>query len=362
VNHPLPPSLPRGEGKGEGEYKRTGRRLNMKKRLAFMVFLILLASAVLVTQYGSAQAEVITLKAINAWPKNSAEGNTSLNFFLESVEKLVAQKYPGELKINMIGGPEVVKIQDQVQSAQTGMVDIVHTTNAYYVHLLPEADAMKLSHLTPWEERASGAWAYYNDMHEKKLGLYFIGRIGTDLPFSLYLTKPIKTADLKGFNIRVSPMYIQLVKGLGGNPLVIPPTEVYSALERNVCDGYGWPAIGIREWGWEKYTKYIVEPSFYSGPHPMVMNLKVWNGLPQKFKDVINQAALEAERKTVAFYEAERKKEIPLLKQAGLQVIDLPPAEKEKFLKIADDEGWKDVLAKCPETGPKLRALLTKKK
>jgi hypothetical protein len=43
-------------------------------------------------------------------------------------------------------------------------------------------------------------------------------------------------------------------------------------------------------------------------------------------------------------------------------VIDLPPAEKEKFLKVADDEGWKDVLTKCPETGPKLRALLTKKK
>jgi TRAP-type C4-dicarboxylate transport system substrate-binding protein len=199
-------------------------------------------------------------------------------------------------------------------------------------------------------------------MHEKKLGLYFIGRIGTDLPFNLYLTKPIKTADLKGFNIRVSPMYLQLVKGLGGNPVVIPPTEVYTALERKVVDGYGWPAVGIREWSWEKHTKYIVEPSFYSGPHPMVMNLKVYNGLPQKFKDVINQAAMEAEKKTVALYEEMRKKEMPLLKQAGLQVIDLPPAEKEKFLKVADDEGWKDVLTKCPETGPKLRALLTKKK
>jgi TRAP-type C4-dicarboxylate transport system substrate-binding protein len=198
-------------------------------------------------------------------------------------------------------------------------------------------------------------------MHEKKLGLYFIGRIGTDLPFNLYLTKPIKTADLKGFNIRVSPMYLQLVKGLGGNPLVIPPTEVYSALERKVCDGYGWPAIGIREWGWEKYTKYIVMPPFYSGPHPMVMNLKTWNGLAQKFKDVINQAAMEAEKKTVAFYREEQTKEVALLKQAGLQVIELPPAEAEKFLKVADDEGWKDVLAKCPENGPKLKALLTRK-
>jgi TRAP-type C4-dicarboxylate transport system substrate-binding protein len=241
------------------------------------------------------------------------------------------------------------------------MVDIVHTTNAYYVSLLPEADAMKLSNYTPWEERASGAWAYYNDLHEKKLGLYFLGRIGTDLPFSLYLTKPIKTADLKGFNIRVSPMYLQLVKGLGGNPVVIPPTEVYTALERKVVDGYGWPTIGIREWGWERHTKYIVEPSFYTGPHPMVMNLKTWNSLPKKFQDVIYEAAREAEKKIVAYYKEEIKKEFSLLKQAGVEVIDLPPAEKEKFLKVAYDEGWKDILAKCPETGPKLKALLTKK-
>jgi TRAP-type C4-dicarboxylate transport system substrate-binding protein len=331
----------------------------MKKRLAFAFLLVFFAFSVSVSQFGLAQAQQITLKAVTAWPKTASD-NKSLDFFLESVAKQVEKKYPGELKINLVGGPEAVKITDQVHAAQTGMLDIVHTTNAYYVHLLPEADAMKLSNFTPWEERANGAWAYYNELHEKK-GLYFLGRIGTDLPFSLYLTKPIRTADLKGFNIRVSPMYLQLVKGLGGNPVVIPPTEVYTALERNVVDGYGWPTIGIREWGWEKHTKYIVEPSFYTGPHPMVMNLKTWNGLPKKFKDVIMEAAMEAEKKIVAYYKEEIKKELSLLKQAGVQVIDLPPAEKEKFLKVAYDEGWKDVLAKCPETGPKLKALLTKK-
>jgi len=332
----------------------------MKKRLAFTFLLVFFAFSVSVSQFGLAKAEQITLKAVTAWPKTASD-NKSLDFFLESVAQQVEKKYPGELKINLVGGPEAVKITDQVHAAQTGMVDIVHTTNAYYVHLLPEADAMKLSNFTPWEERANGAWAYYNELHEKK-GLYFLGRIGTDLPFSLYLTKPIKTADLKGFNIRVSPMYLQLVKGLGGNPVVIPPTEVYTALERNVVDGYGWPTIGIREWGWEKHTKYIVEPSFYTGPHPMVMNLKTWNGLPKKFKDVIMGAAMEAEKRIVAYYKEEIKKEFSLLKQAGLQVIDLPPAEKEKFLKVAYDEGWKDILVKCPETGPKLKALLTKKK
>jgi len=48
--------------------------------------------------------------------------------------------------------------------------------------------------------------------------------------------------------------------------------------------------------------------------------------------------------------------------EEGIQVIDLPPAEEEKFLKVAYDEGWKDMLQKCPITGPKLEELLTKKK
>jgi len=39
----------------------------MKKKLAFMFFLVLFAFSVLVTQYGLAQAEQITLKAITAY-------------------------------------------------------------------------------------------------------------------------------------------------------------------------------------------------------------------------------------------------------------------------------------------------------
>src|SRR4030066_417965 len=132
----------------------------MKKRLAFVFSLFFFVFPILVAQYGLA-AETFTLKAVTAWPKKASD-NKSLDFFLESVAQQVAKQYPGELKINLVGGPEAVKIQDQVQAAQRGMVDIVHTTNAYYVSLLPEVDAMKLTNFRPWEERANGAGAYYN--------------------------------------------------------------------------------------------------------------------------------------------------------------------------------------------------------
>jgi len=44
---------------------------------------------------------------------------------------------------------------DQVQATQRGMVDMVFTTNAYYLSVLPEGDSIKLPALNPMEERAA---------------------------------------------------------------------------------------------------------------------------------------------------------------------------------------------------------------
>jgi TRAP-type C4-dicarboxylate transport system substrate-binding protein len=332
----------------------------MKKKLAFLFFVVFSILTVTMLPAGQGRAETITLKAVSGWPKPSSE-NKSFTIFIDLVEQMTAKKYPGELKINYIGGPEAVKSMDQVQACQRGMVDMVYTTNAYYVSVLPEVDAYKLSDFTPMEERANGVWKFMNDLHEKK-GLYLLGRLGLGEKFYLYLKKPIHTADLKGFNIRVSPMYLQIIKGLGGNPVVIPPTEVYAALERNVVDGFCWPAVGIRDWGWQKEIKYIVDPGFYQVPNPLLVNLNVWNKLPKKFRDLLTESAVEAEKRTITHFNELAKQERPILIKEGLQVIDLPAAEKQKFLKIGYDEGWSDIIQKNPKTGPELKNLLTRKK
>jgi len=322
----------------------------------FLIVLLILAS-----KPGPAAAETFILKAVTAWPKTAVE-NKMVTIFMDITDQMVAKKYPGELKIQYLGGPEVVKPADQAETLQRGVVDMLFTAGAYYTNVLPEIDALKLTDYTPPEERANGAWAYLNDLHEKKLGLHYLARLGLNVQFHLFLKKPIKTADLKGLNIRVSPLYLQAIKGLGGNPIAMPPSDVYTALERNVVDGYCWPVVGLREYGLQKLTKYIVEPGFYRVPNPLLVNLKVWNKLPQKLKNLLDEASVEAEKKVVAEFAELAKQELPILNKEGVQTLDLPPAEKEKFLKIAYDEGWKDVIQKNPQTGPELKKLLTKGK
>lgn len=333
----------------------------MRRRFTRSWVALLGAILVLGMATGPVGAETFTLKAVAGWPKTAGEYK-AFTMFMEVVEEMVAKKAPGELKIQYIGGPEAVKSPDQVQALQRGMVDMVYTTTAYYLSVLPEVDAYKLSQLTPNEERANGTLAYMNELHEKKIGIHLLARLGLDTKFQLFLKKPIRTADLKGLNIRVSPMYLQMIKALGGNPIVIPPTEVYVALERNVVDGYCWPSVGIRDWGWHKQTQYVVDPPFYTVPNPLLINLKAWNKLPKKLQELLTEAAKEAEKKVVAYFDDLEKKERPLLLKEGLQVITLPPAESEKFLRVAYEEAWKDVLQKNPKVGGDLKKMMTKTK
>lgn len=331
-----------------------------RKKSRILCVTVALAAFLLFLPLSSSQAEV-TLKMVTAWPKGAVD-NKTLQFFMEEVESIVAKKCPGELKINLVGGPEAVKTMDQVTAAQKGMVDMVHTTNAYYVSLLPEGDAMKLSDFTPWEERENGAWAYYNKLHEEKIGVHFLSSLNMGIKFQMYLLRPIDKPDLKGFNIRVSPMYLQLIKGLGGNPVVIPPPDIYTALERKVVDGYCWLSVGIRDYGWEKITKYVVGPTFYTAVHPIVVNLNTWKKLDPKHREVLTEAAKSAEKKVMPYYLDQEKDERKKLVAAGLQIINFSPEDTKKFLQVADEAGWKDIIEKCPQTGPELRKLLTKKK
>ena len=76
------------------------------------------------------------------------------------------------------------------------------------------------------------------------------------MPFHIYLNKKIDKLDFTGLKIRVTPVYKDIVEALGGTTVTTAPGEVYTALERGVVDGYGWPITGIFDLGWEKVTKF----------------------------------------------------------------------------------------------------------
>jgi len=307
-----------------------------------------------------AEAKTVTIKAVTAWPKTVWEVGNFMKF-MDIVKDRVAKKYPGELEIQYAGGPEVIPNQEQVEAARMGVVDMVFTTDGYYVSAVPEVNALSVSMLDGWEERAKGVNALLDKIHQEKVNCVYLGRLGHNLPFTIYLTKPVKgLEDLKGLKIRCSPTLIAFLKKIGANPVVIPPPEVYTALERGVVDGFTWPAGLIKDWGWEKVTKCVVQPGFYNGANVIVINKKKWDEIPDYLQKLLIEAEDEAARVAKQRALDLVKNEKAALEKMGVVYVELPPAEAKKLIDAAYSSLWDIIIEKSPVNGPKLKEMVTK--
>ena len=311
----------------------------------------IVAGALFIAAMSCANAQEITLRAVSSFPEGTA---FSKNFerFVEKVNK----DGKGVVQINYIGGPRAIPSFEVGNAVRSKVIDIANVAGAYYTNLMPEADALKLLNKPAAEQRKNGTWAYVNELHNKKLNSYYLARQFSTVPFYLYLNKKIDKLDLSGLKIRSTPLYRDIVQALGGTGITTPPGEIYTALERGVVDGYGWPAIGIFDLGWEKVTKFRIEPPFYSVEVNVLVNNDVWKGLTEAQRKVLMDAALWLEgldEEDTALVKAERERQA----KANIQQIELGSAASDAFLKKAYDVAWQSIIAKAPETGKKLREL-----
>jgi TRAP-type transport system periplasmic protein len=299
----------------------------------------------------AASAQEVTLKAVTSF----AEGTQFSKNFERFIEKVNADG-KGVVKINYIGGPRAMPPFEVGNAVRTKVVDIANVTGAFYTNLMPEADSFKLIGKPMKEQRANGTWELLNQLHNQKLNAYYLARQFHNVPFHIYLNKKIDKLDFTGLKIRVTPVYKDIVEAMGGTAITTAPGEVYTALERGVVDGYGWPVSGIFDLGWEKVTKFRVEPAFYSVEVNVLVNQDTWKSLTDAQRKVLTDAAawlegLDAENE--AMIKAERDRQTA----AGIQALDFGPEASKAFIAKANDVAWASVVKRAPETGPKLRAL-----
>ena len=304
------------------------------------------------------QAETITLKVVQSWPKPVHWNRPG-----EGWMKWAEYRLKGKVKFNVIGGPEAIPTFQQGEALRNGVVDILIGAINYYSGEMPEVDCFKLFAIPPWEVREKGVYKFYNELHAKKMNAYYLGNsLPTNVPFHLYMTKPInKVEDFKGKTIRVTAIYRAFVEAMGGSPTTIAPGEVYSALQRGTVDGLGWPAKGLIDLGWHEVIKYRIDPGFYVLDGTTAINLDKWKSLPPDVREGLETSMKEYEKilTNQYFYVLEEEKE--LLKKAGVEIITLPPDEAKKYVALAYKAGWDELIKKrAPKLAPKIKAMLEK--
>jgi len=323
----------------------------MKRRLMCQAMALLMATGFT----AGAAAQETTLRLVSAF----AENGIYVQRLQPWIQKFNAEG-KGVLQINFIGGPKAMPPFEVGNAVKTGVVDIALSTGAFYTNVMPEADFLKLTQVPVAEQRRNGAFEAINKVWNEKGNMQYLARMVENQPFHIYLNKKIDKPDLTGLKIRITPVYRDFFQSLGANVVTTAPGEVYTALERGVVDGYGWPIGGIFDLNWHERTKFRVDPGFYDAEVSLIMNLPKYRSLSQAQRDYLQKQllALEAENTFWAKYTAD---EVARQQKAGIETIKFDAATSKAFVDKAYQVGWASAEKQSPEIAARFKKLFAPK-
>lgn len=320
-----------------------------------MLCLAAAAVAVLTAAGVPAQAQEVTLRAANAFQ----EGTYYARNFERFVKK-VNDEGKGIVRIQYVGGPKAIPTFELANALRSGVVDLANTTTSFTTGVVPEGLALNYTDKPMAELRREGAIDYLNTLFLAK-GLYYYARAAEGFRYHIYLNRRIDKADLTGLKLRVAPIYRDFFQKLGASTVQIAPGEVYTALERGVVDGYGWPLVGIFDLGWQDRTKYRVEPGFYAVEVGVMFNANAWRRLTPAQREFLEKQAAWLESLNTEMGTRDAPAEIKRQQDAHIEVIRLDDAQAKLLLRTANDAAWNAVEAASPKHGAKLRQMMAPK-
>ncbi len=290
--------------------------------------------------------------------------NTGRSIMEDALEDFVARVNAagkGTLQIQMpLVGPAAIPPAQMGNAVKNGIVDIAVVPASYVARLAPIVTGLAPAQAPIAEQRKNGAIALVNAQLEKA-GLHFLSQYGTGVEYHIFTSQPVKTlADFKGMRLRATGTYKPLFDALSAQPVMLPLSGTFDAMQRGIVTGYGNVNNQIKQLGWIPVTKYRIDPGFYNAVLVHVMNLKSWNALDAAQKKVLTDAEDWLEGPRAAKLATEDAELGAALEKAGIKIVKLPPAEAKKFLAMAHDAMWKVINSRDPANGPKLEKLVSK--
>jgi TRAP-type C4-dicarboxylate transport system substrate-binding protein len=305
----------------------------------------------------SAPAAETVLKAITYAPLSKVED--SMVIFKRWVDK-VNTAGKGEIRIELLGGPEVFPVSDQMNALSKGLVDAVMTFSVH-TPIVPEIDTSGLSDITPTEERNNGYLALLDKAHEK-INAKVIGRTATHSGFYIFSKMPIrKLEDFKNVKIRSHSGYDPLFKKVGAVPIGMAISEIYGALERGVVAAAPYP-IFVYDMGVQEVTKFALGDAFWPSHTTFTyVNLKKFNSLTPKQQAILMDAQIENE-KDMAKVDADLiATERGKLEKAGMTFTHLSPDEAKKWHDMANESRFDALSSKISaEQMSKIKSLIVR--
>lgn len=246
---------------------------------------------------GPAAAAEYNLKLTTFVPEGSSTFEDYVQPFIDNVELLT----DGEVAIQGFGAGVLAGPFDGWQAVQQGTADVMLGFPAFLSNQDPVnalfagmPAGMPLDAKMHWILEGGGQ-ELWTEFRRETMGLHSIISGFGPTEIFMHSNRPVTTAaDLEGMKFRTAGAWADIIQEFGAAPVVLPPGDIFTALERGVIDGTEFltPSGNLRV-GYHDIARYIITPGIHvpSFLYEAAFSAETWDAFPDDVKAQITAAA-----------------------------------------------------------------------
>jgi TRAP-type transport system periplasmic protein len=246
----------------------------------------------------------------------------------ELFARRVAQLSNGRIKVLVFHSGQLGNDPQSIKQVSEGKLDFTISATGSYASLVPELNLTALPYLvTSYEE----GWRFYDKSawlqgQMGKLPTKGLRHVSTwEAGFRSFTTRtPLhKPADAAGKKMRVFPneMIQWIMQAVGYEPVVLPVTEVYGAIQQGRVDGQENPIDTIRALRFFEVAPNLSLTQHVYSPLPVVISEQRWKQLSAADQQLVNKALLEAQAFSRTTVKQQDEINLQQMQAAGAKII-----------------------------------------
>jgi tripartite ATP-independent transporter DctP family solute receptor len=248
---------------------------------------------------GNSATKTVTLKVAHYYAAEHPVHQALIHQFKEVVEK----KTKHQVKVELYPNNQLGNEQEFIEGIQLGTIEMGATGNMWE-NSVPQFRLMQMPYIFMNYDHANKV---LNGPIGKKIFKYLEPLnvvVLASFPNGFRTVSNNKKAinsinDINGIKLRVfeGKTIIAEARALGFDTVVMPISEVFTALQQGVVDGQEGPLASSYYAGYYEVQKYIAITNHMYSPGYLVINKKVWSKLPKSTQIIIKKAALATSNK-----------------------------------------------------------------
>ncbi|MCG7601098.1 TRAP transporter substrate-binding protein [Halomonas sp. McH1-25] len=265
---------------------------------------------------------------------HTAPSADTTNLAAEQFAKNVEERTQGEISVRVFPNGQLGSDQAIVSGVRAGMIDLAVIGNPYFTGLIEDLNVLDLPFLFDSREQAytildgEVGRQLLDKMEPQQLKGLAFWEIGfRNITNS---RRPVESAeDIAGLKLRTTPnpAHLEAFASLGANPVPMPFTELFTALETGTVDGQENPVTLIRSSNLYEVQDHLSLTEHAYTAEPFVMNLGTFNELPAEYQQIVVDEAKKAAAYERQLNNERQAEDLAYLKEQGMAVVSDPDRE-----------------------------------